>query len=332
MTALLKSSDLPPEGVADSPDAQSINLDSLVNRTGIRYPQFRRTLTPRYGKAWLNLSFGYFGLLALGAIAAAVDRNWPAFTVPAILLVGMGMGHVIAYIQLFFHEAAHFNLAPGKALNDILTNLFIGVLTGQNIKKYRIVHFQHHRKLGRTDDTEVSYLDPLNMKLVVSALLGLNTLKGFKTWDRYTHQKSRQGFYDLQLLLGICFNVTLVGLALWLSGPALAGSWILGVLIFFPFFNIIRNLLEHRSYDADPKVDYRQVDHGAIGRMFGDSLLSRFMGGAGFNRHLLHHWEPQVSFTRLPELEAFLAETDCAPILKRNTTTYPRAFIALWGH
>jgi len=32
-------------------------------------------------------------------------------------------------------------------------------------------------------------------------------------------------------------------------------------------------------------------------RLFGDDFFSCTFGGAGFNRHLLHHWEPQISYT-----------------------------------
>ena len=47
MSALPDPSALQPDLSAESPDSDSIKLDTLVNRAGLRYPQFRRTLTPR---------------------------------------------------------------------------------------------------------------------------------------------------------------------------------------------------------------------------------------------------------------------------------------------
>ena len=46
------------------------------------------------------------------------------------------------------------------------------------------------------------------------------------------------------------------------------------------------------------------------------------LGGAGFNRHLLHHWDPGVSCTQLAALEAYLAGTEAAPSLQQRRTTY----------
>jgi hypothetical protein len=88
-------------------------------------------------------------------------------------------------------------------------------------------------------------------------------------------------------------------------------------------------LLEHRAEDARADVDYRVTDHGAVSRMFGDSLVARTFGGAGFNRHLLHHWEPTVSYTRLAELERFLLDTDAAAVVQARRTTYGETLVRL---
>ena len=53
-------------------------------------------------------------------------------------------------------------------------------------------------------------------------------------------------------------------------------------------FATLRQLLEHRPAPG-------QIAGAAVTRMFGTDLFSRTFGGAGFNRHLLHHIEPQVS-------------------------------------
>ena len=63
--------------------------------------------------------------------------------------------------------------------------------------------------------------------------------------------------------------------------------------------------------------------------MFGRHLFSRTFGGAGFNRHLLHHIEPQVSYTRYDALETWLMSTSIAPALDSRRASYVRTFAAL---
>jgi hypothetical protein len=55
------------------------------------------------------------------------------------------------------------------------------------------------------------------------------------------------------------------------------------------------------------------------------------LGGVGFNRHLLHHWDAGVSYTRLGELEDWLSTTNVAGILSERQTTYAAAFLRLWS-
>jgi fatty acid desaturase len=108
-------------------------------------------------------------------------------------------------------------------------------------------------------------------------------------------------------------------------------AWTIAVVIVFPFLAAIRQLLEHRSEQAKPEVDYSVVSHGAVNRMFGSGLVASTFGGAGFNRHMLHHWEPQISCTRLGDLERFLRETPAANIVEQGTTSYGSTFLRLLG-
>jgi fatty acid desaturase len=132
------------------------------------------------------------------------------------------------------------------------------------------------------------------------------------------------------MVTGALANVILVAV-LWLFAsvvPALA--WIGGVLFVFPFFVSLRQVLEHRAEDADPGVDYTQVNHGPVNRLFGDGPVATTLGGAGFNRHALHHWEPTVSYTRLSEIEDFLMRTDAAALVRSRRTTYSAIFLRLF--
>jgi hypothetical protein len=125
----------------------------------------------------------------------------------------------------------------------------------------------------------------------------------------------------------LLLNGLIVGGHLMAGYWAASIAWTLGILSFFPFFNAVRQLLEHRDELAADDLNYSEVAHGRVSRLFGDSLLAQTLGGAGFNRHLLHHWEPQISYTRLKELEMFVLDCDCADLFRQRQTTYTGMFL-----
>src|SRR5204863_1422182 len=115
-----------------------------------------------------------------------------------------------------------------------------------------------------------------------------------------------------QRVAAAVIHTAIVVTAAWAGQYALAAAWSIGTLSVMPLFVSLRQLLEHRSEGADPHVDYAVTPHGAVNRLFGDGPVASTLGGAGFNRHLLHHWEPQISYTRLRELEAYILRTEAA--------------------
>ena len=74
------------------------------------------------------------------------------------------------------------------------------------------------------------------------------------------------------LWMAICaaVNLAIAGVFAALGSLPAAAAWLGGLLLFFPFFVSLRQVLEHRSEEADSDVDYRDVDHGAVNRLFGD--------------------------------------------------------------
>jgi len=134
--------------------------NTLVNSKGIKYLDFKGTLTPKYYLVWLHLLLGYLALVVIAVAIVGLHTYRPELFPLSVLLGGVLLGYVIAHNQLFLHEATHYNLTKSRKLNDLLANLFVGSLTGQNVRTYRVVHFQHHRKLGAPEDTENSYFAP----------------------------------------------------------------------------------------------------------------------------------------------------------------------------
>ncbi len=313
--------------------------NTLVNSKGIKYLDFKGTLTPKYYLVWLHLLLGYLALVVIAVAIVGLHTYRPELFPLSVLLGGVLLGYVIAHNQLFLHEATHYNLTKSRKLNDLLANLFIGSLTGQNVRTYRVVHFQHHRKLGAPEDTENSYFDPLNVRYVIESLFGIRPLKvlyGRMKFTKSQRSKKAEGlahqeYLTGQLLVGLLLNGVIVVGALVLNYLPLALAWTLGVLVFFPFFGAVRQLLEHRGDHASKATDYHQVPHGKVNRLFGDGPVASTLGGAGFNRHLLHHWEPQISYTRLHDLETYLKDTEFAAIIDKSQSTYFQTFLHLFG-
>jgi len=311
---------------------QLLKKADLVDPSGLSYREYRRGLTPRYGVAWLQIAGGWLACITLVSIHVTLADRSIITAAIATPLFAMLIGFSVAYIQLFLHEAAHWNLHPRRGGNDLLTDLFVGGPVGMDVASYRPIHFDHHRFLGSPDDTEISYFDPLNIRYFVESLLGIKVLRVMRHRSRVLREKAVSKSWRGRLVFayGVVLNAALV-LSLVRAGlwPA-ALAWTLGIVVFFPFFGALRQLLEHRDEYASDDVDYTEVVHGAIHRLFGDGMLASTLGGAGFNRHLLHHWDPQLSCTRLRDLERFLLSTDARSFMEERSTTYGRTFRKLF--
>jgi fatty acid desaturase len=302
----------------------------LTDSSGLRFRDLRKALTPRYGRLWVQIGLGHLALCLL-LIAAVQAQSLPA-QIAAAILGAMAVGYAMAYVQLFFHEAAHFLLAPTRGLNDALANAFIGVWIGQDIKRYRRIHFAHHRDLGTAEDTERTYFDALTLRFMLESLLGIRTLKVLALRRRVlataaaeNAQQDPQPGSRWPLIVGLalhgCIVLGLVAYGRW--GAAVA--WVAGIGTVYPFLAALRQLLEHREV-AGPAGP---TPYAATHRLLGTGLFAATFGSAGFNRHLLHHMEPQISCTRLGELESYLMRTSRASWIDEHRMSYGDAFAAL---
>jgi len=228
------------------------------------------------------------------------------------------------------HEGAHYNLHRDKTMNDRLANAFICILTGDEVKHYRALHWKHHLHLGETDDTEVSYHFAPTLRFAFETLAGIHAWRVFKTHRRARALESKddgnrqRDFFALAR--GIALHAVIAGLPLLFGWYSASLAWVVAVAVVFPFVSALRQQLEHRSEEASSKLDYSVIPHGAVNRMFEGSIFARSFGSAGFWRHLLHHWDPSVSYTRFSEFEGFLMSTDFAPLVDDSRTSY----IAVW--
>jgi fatty acid desaturase len=305
----------------------------LIGRNGERYVVFVRELKPRYAIVYRDIAVGY-GWLAASFGLTVIAPAWGVPKLIAALLGACLVGYWVAYLQLFLHEGAHYNLAGTKDHSDRICDLAVSWLIGTTIKVYRPVHFQHHRQLGTTSDTEFTYFFPLNLLFLAKALFGIRAIEVLLFRQANTERNAAAAAKDkgdvLWLLGGVAVHAAIVAISIYLGWWWAALAWVLGMAMVFPLFGSLRQLLEHRDDAVPSTIDFQRQNHGAFTRLFGDDVFSATFGGAGFNRHLLHHWEPQVSYTNLPELEAFLQGTELKRVMDLRRTTYFATFRRLW--
>jgi fatty acid desaturase len=312
-----------------------LDRTTLTDKWGASYGQLRKA--PRWGIVWRDLTLGWiaFALIIIATIAAS--HRSPFLALVAGVVAAVLVGFTIAYFMLFLHEAAHCNIHPDRWWNDLLCNVFVSGIIGMDVQSYRQIHWDHHRYFGGPMDSEISYRDPLNLRFLVELLIGVRALKvvlmrgkKLRSTDAEKPKKTRLKTARSVLLGGMVFNGALLSVLFYFHEWAAMVGWIGGVLVFYPFFGALRQLLEHRGelpVPAEAKIPAKErieVVCYATNRLFGDGVLASTFGAAGFNRHLLHHWDPQISYTRLRELENFLLDTEAAPYLRERQTTYWR--------
>jgi fatty acid desaturase len=307
---------------------EGILFEEVINDQGISYATYRKTLRPDYARTWLNIGGAILAILLLSGSSWYIETRFPGLFWLTIPLFSIIIGFCIAHVNLFVHEAGHFYIHPDKKTNDILANVFLCSWVGIDIKTYRKIHWQHHLQLATPDDTENSYFNPLSLSFILETLTGIHLVKVMTS-------KSNKLFLGkdlvrrsrIMLLVGAMINLTILFFAFYTGHWQFAVSWILSMTIFFPFFATIRQISEHRDELASKERQYYTSPKNKISRIFSDSLLSRMFGAAGFNKHMIHHWDPHIPFTALKQAELFLKE--CArsrPILESSRTTYFTVF------
>lgn len=317
--------------VEDTPQAFAQIKTALVSGQGQTYRDFRRELTPVPWIVWRDIIIGYAGLLAVVAVALVLEATYPVASYVATIPVAVLLGFALHHLGMFQHAAAHFGIAQDRGTNDALANVLFGVLFASHIKAYRAQHGAHHLNHGGEGDSENAYIEKLDAVFFLNWLSGRRTLQKLLGIGRATPTVSpewaetakKYGWFRLSSLL---IHVAICIVLFWAGFIAVAIAWGLAIGVFFPMISDVRLIVEHRRPDADPGANYAVERHGAYTRMFKGGLFSKVIGSAGFDRHMLHHWEPSVPYERLPDLERYLRSAGLGEILDGRTTTYSVAF------
>jgi hypothetical protein len=97
----------------------------LADHRGLLLADFTRGLTPNYRRVYLDIALGFFALaVVLGGVALL--QSWSVSVLLLTPLAAIWTGYWVAYLHLFLHEGAHWNLAPERNLNDWLCNFTVG--------------------------------------------------------------------------------------------------------------------------------------------------------------------------------------------------------------
>lgn len=271
-----------------------------------------------------DLSFGFISLFVLGKCIGAVLGNTSGiYYGSAILISSVLIGCVFGYLQLFLHEAAHWNIHPSRRTNDLLANTLLAPMIFTSVRKYRSIHVNHHKLFGTDEDPENTYQSSLDFCTFAKLVTGFRALELVIT--RSQENKSGRSLLSKlvafgSLLSGIIYHFIFTFIVLGLRGFEVL-PWFAGLFIVFPMIAGLRQILEHRSTNVQRG--------GSLGvtRNFKYNPLLFFMCSAGFNYHGLHHQYPAVSYTRLDELIKMhkLSNEDM------QMTTYGSVFIELLG-
>lgn len=307
---------------------EEIAFTEVTDSSGTLYTDFRTGLHPHYRKVFVDISKGYLFLLVLLLGADFLDHRVHSYWGIFVPVIGLLIGYTAAYLALFIHEAGHFNIHPDKKKNDRLATLFLCLPFGLSIKSYRKIHWQHHLHLGTPQDAEFSYFHGLSKLFFVETLTGFHLLRIIRRKggnDVLNSDQKKQS--RIMLLAGIAFHLIILTAFFLFGHWTIAVAWVLGFGIFFPFFATTRQVLEHRDEFASHRTNFYEQPHGKISRLFIHTVLSSSFGSAGFTRHMIHHWDPQISYTRLKDIEAFLLQSErTAKQVAAARTTYRSVF------
>ena len=320
--------------------SQLSGLANLENSQGITYGIFRSNLKVNYSRSRFSVYLNWIAIFFILFLIAKLNSILVLLTLTVILSL---LQH---RILLVIHEGAHFLFSKSRTANDIFSNVFSGWFVLNSVQKYRESHLQHHRNLGTPNDPEATYMDTLDLTWMLAAISGLKTLKSVLRVNRLRNNKvipTKKNYSGLYVpIIGAITHFSICYIFLALINYKLFLIWFLSTYILAPLLGILRNLLEHRYVEAvDPRIwevlldskgmKVREVNLNVTTRIFTQSVLSKFYGSMGFTRHLIHHWDPSISFQNLKFVHAFLLDTHIGPLMKLTDSTYTRAFIALWN-
>lgn len=309
------------------------NLENLIDNNGVTYSEFRKTLRINYSTILIDI-FLSISMIFFSIFLFYVSKNYFYISLILLLPVTLFISFWKQSYKMHFHEAAHFNLSNNKKFNDFLANTLFTPFTGMWVDNYRRSHWKHHNYLGELNDTEISYHKPIStfeiLKKLTAVYLVQTVLRYYSNFknnnsSNIENDKIKFGLLS-SIFLMLLVQTAIILLLFYYVSLICAVAWTVSIIIFDPFISGIRQTLEHRNENAMKNNDYSKISHGATNRIFGNDFISKHFGAAGFNKHLLHHYDPSISYTEFEKLEKYLLNTKLRDDIKKNTTSYFKIF------
>lgn len=299
------------------------------------YAEFRNKLRTPYIRVQSGILFSLATIIAF----VIFFENKTFNIIESVLLV--------AYLALtqhrllnVIHEGAHWLISKNRRFNDFFCNLVAGVFFLVDVDQYRQTHIQHHRKLGTDIDPENSHMEKLDATWLIASFTGIGSIRKIiqRKQSRNKFKMESKVRHFAVPFVGIFLHVVLTIYFVRNASTSAIFIWFLATYFISPGLGLLRNLLEHRYVEnVDAEVwktlldaSYKLNETQVTTRRFTKSKLSRLYGSMGFTRHLIHHWDPSISFIHLQKVDKFLLQTQIGPALEKTNSTFTSTFLHLW--
>lgn len=286
------------------------------------------TIDPRRALSALAIEWGAVAL----AIAVAERVGWGLYPL-AVVFIGARQ-HALTVIA---HDASHFRLLPGRALNDVVGGVFASWPTFIPLGTFRKNHGEHHQHLGEPADGNrlmwkthtaagelvPEWRYPKSVAGLLAKLLRRTAVVTGLWWmvrSYLAHLVIRTDAWDV---LGRLAFTALVA-----AGLTMADAW-RGFLVYWvvPFCTwhmtaqYVRLICEHSAIPAAARGAYAMT-RTTLARPWERWLIVP----RNIHYHLEHHWYPTVPFYNLPALHAALMEQ---PNFRANAVVTPSVMASL---
>jgi len=297
-------------------------------------------------RAWLTL-----GALSL-ALATTLGLAWQQRTLPGLLLASLALACLLAQFAFWGHNAGHGSIHRTAALNRLMGQLCMSLVTGMAFGEWWHRHQLHHRHCQdeqHDPDMAVSLVVSLTAgSLAAKGALGrfMTRHQGWHVWGLsllFAHSQrhlaqwgalSQPRRYALDLL-GLLGHVALWwGLPLWLGVPwqTVALVYVLPLFVLGPYLALIfwLNHIGMPLVQPGPALSFLEHQAATSRTVLNPRAFDWFFGGLNFQ--IEHHLFPRLPAFRLRQVQAVVRAQFAAEGLPYHGVGLGQALREVAGH
>ena len=277
-----------------------------------RYPRsalmadVRRLSTVSDWRSAANIAFQWL-VVGLASWAAVASGHWAVYVLAGIVICSrqQAMGVMV-------HDATHYHLFNNRAVNDIVSDLFLAFPIGISTTLYRDYHYKHHRYTNSDRDPDWSWMmhEP-DWKwpktrwecfwLTVRSLFGVNIAKTAKVYLMYS--PSAKLFTPISaaypLRARILFVITTPIVFYFLLST---GAWLPAILLWTLPSMTVLNVTSRIRATAEHVLLPNTHQLNSTRTVIPNWLERVFICPFGINYHIEHHLFPSVPGYKLGSL------------------------------